>query len=147
MDSTSKKKAVGFCQPPEEHRFPKGVSGNPAGRPKKKTGLFEAIERGLDQRISFVVEGRRESSTKREALVLQLINSSLKGDSRALRLLFQMVGTGHKAEALLEAKQPPPIPYADRTPEQLTARLQELLAKVNTVESAESDSAEDYPEE
>ena len=42
---------VGRGRPPVEHRFKKGVSGNPAGRPKGRTSFLTKLEHAFDQPI------------------------------------------------------------------------------------------------
>jgi len=39
---------VGYRKPPAQHRFQKGKSGNPTGRPKKKAGSATPKAKGLD---------------------------------------------------------------------------------------------------
>lgn len=57
--------------PPEEYRWKKGQSGNPKGRPKKKT-FEELVETALDQEIS------KLGVVKRELLAQLFVDRLLK---------------------------------------------------------------------
>ena len=61
---------TGYRDPPVEHRFKKGQSGNPKGGPRGPRR--PPIQRGteyLDERITCMIAGKRFRGTRREALV------------------------------------------------------------------------------
>lgn len=89
---------VGYKKPPQEHRFKKGQSGNPSGKPKrpkrpKPENMFEresdTILREELKRQYKVKSGNREKrmSAKR-ALIRQNIQESLRGNRTSLKLLI-----------------------------------------------------------
>jgi hypothetical protein len=93
---------VGKCRPPLDGRFTKGKSGNPKGRPRTKErppelpqSISSSLLKILDGAIPVTRGERRESLSKREAIMEQLTFRALKGDVRAAALLFQYA---HKAE-------------------------------------------------
>lgn len=65
--------------------FPKGVSGNPAGKPKgtehSKTRLKRLLE--LVQKKRNPITGEEEEFTVLEIMDMQMIAKALKGDQRA----------------------------------------------------------------
>ncbi len=115
---------VGYGQPPAEHRFQKGTSGNPRGRPKRDTralpglGLREALLKAASQPLAMTLDGQRITTTRGEALVHQLLAQALKGDLRATKLYLDAVralapeGTKERnlthEEALAELAAGPP---------------------------------------
>lgn len=80
---------VGFRKPPREHRFKKGVSGNPRGRPKRTRNIDTLIDRELDQAITLKEAGQEVRLRKREAIVKRLVNNALKGDTRSIEYLVK----------------------------------------------------------
>jgi hypothetical protein len=65
--------------------FPKGVSGNPAGKPKgtqhSKTRLLRLLD--LVQKKRNPITGEEEEFTVLELMDMQMISKALKGDQRA----------------------------------------------------------------
>lgn len=65
--------------------FPKGVSGNPAGKPKgtqhSKTRLLRLLD--LVQKKRNPITGEEEEFTVLELMDMQMIAKALKGDQRA----------------------------------------------------------------
>jgi hypothetical protein len=80
--------AVGYGKPPLHTRFRKGRSGNPRGRPRRKTDLASLLTAALDQPTSS--EGRN-AGTQREAIVAALVEKSASGDLHATKLLFELM--------------------------------------------------------
>jgi hypothetical protein len=64
----------------EPHKFPKGVSGNPKGRPKK---LPE-----LDKLLADVLGEEKDGVTAAEAILKALRAKAAKGDIRAAEVLL-----------------------------------------------------------
>ncbi len=89
---------VGYKKPPLNTRFAKGQSGNPRGRPKRPDTvnlreLFSAAQRGKNGAVT----------TRREALVIKLLNDAMSGKQRAFaRFVRFMISAG------LLAKEAPP---------------------------------------
>jgi hypothetical protein len=82
---------VGFGKPPRSTRFQKGQSGNPRGRPSGSKNLKTLLSEALNQRVIVAENGGRRKITKREAIVIQLVNRSATADPRALKMLLDLV--------------------------------------------------------
>jgi hypothetical protein len=85
---------VGFRKPPLKNRFPKGKSGNPAGRPRQALTFEEMILAELAAPVILVNAGRRKKIKTDLALVKQLREEALKGNAKSRQELFK-----HKAAA------------------------------------------------
>jgi hypothetical protein len=82
--------AVGYCKPPHQHDFPKGVSGNPNGRPKAaKRTPGDIIDDVLNEPISVNANGEIKTLTGFEALVRKKLNLAPKGNARALEFFIK----------------------------------------------------------
>lgn len=93
---------VGYRRPPKAKQFKKGQSGNPGGRPRRKTNFD--VEANMDAEIAKVIlaeasrpvpireNGRRQDVSMKTALLRTLNHSALKGDLRsqveALKLIL-----------------------------------------------------------
>jgi hypothetical protein len=87
---------VGYGQPPKEHQFKKGKSGNPKGRPKSvgKPGapkLNLALADELDDTLTVTENGKKKHITKLEGIVKATVAKAIKGDIKAIALLLKMV--------------------------------------------------------
>ncbi|HEX8415947.1 MAG TPA: DUF5681 domain-containing protein [Sphingomicrobium sp.] len=88
MDSDDSK--AGYRKPPAAHRFKKGKSGNPRGRPKKVAPLVQTNDRLIMLRLDAeTVEIDGVPTSKREVELRILQAKALKGDLRAIRMLDQ----------------------------------------------------------
>jgi len=64
----------------EKHKFPKGQSGNPNGRPKKLPAL--------DLIMANVMGQEKDGITAAEAIIMKLREQAAKGDIKAAQLLL-----------------------------------------------------------
>ena len=78
---------VGYGRPPKQHRFKKGQSGNPSGRPKAKPSMRFDLENELAQMTSSE-DGNGANMTKSRALVKALVSAALNGDMRAMTMIL-----------------------------------------------------------
>ncbi len=81
---------VGYGKPPKKTQFKKGQSGNPKGRPPVKH-FHAVLEETINQRVSVTMGGEQVLMTKKEAMLHQLINDSMKGKSSATKLLIYIL--------------------------------------------------------
>ena len=81
---------VGYCKPPVKNRFVKGQSGNPKGRPRGTKNLTTIVRQVLDAKVSVGENGRVRTITAREGLIAQLVREGLRGNLRALELMFKV---------------------------------------------------------
>lgn len=82
---------VGYGNPPKQHQFQPGQSGNRKGRPKgtKSTAtlLHEIVERKIEVRTGTTV---RKISV-REAILTRIAEFALKGDIKSAAFLLQLL--------------------------------------------------------
>jgi len=129
--------SVGYGKPPKHTQFTKGVSGNPKGRPKGSQNLSTLLEKIGRQRISVTENGRTRQLTKFEAVILQLYNSAVRGDVKALnelRYWIQMLSDS--AQAAL------PSPLKERNDEAVMATV---IERIRRSEHSLSDEDSDSP--
>ena len=97
---------VGYGKPPADHRFRKGQSGNPRGRPRGHSAplgrrdLLNALTQAAREPIAVTKDGRTIRTTQIEALAQQLTRKALQGDMKAAKLLFDNI------QALAPATEP-----------------------------------------
>jgi Family of unknown function (DUF5681) len=113
---------VGYCKPPLHSRFKKGQSGNPRGRPVVTKSVAGILLDALNQRVVVAENGRCRRITKREAMIVQLVNKSATADLRATKMLLDMLrDVEHQAAAAS-----PVDPTAAETLDLLKAKLRRL---------------------
>ena len=104
MEKKSKKSANNQPKPnpvPNNKPFPKGVSGNPLGRPKGLRNRSTIVREWLETTYKKVnpITGQNETLQIQDHLVISLIGKALKGDVQAFRELFDS-GHGKVSELL-----------------------------------------------
>jgi len=77
-------------KPPKASQFEKGRSGNPKGRPRKDPGIAEIFRKVSKQVVLTTGPKGRKPMTKIEATITQLMNKSVSGDLRAVKILMTM---------------------------------------------------------
>lgn len=108
----------GYGRPPKDHQFKPGQSGNPRGRPKGSRGLKQVVRAALDDEVELVVGGQSLRKTKREVVVLKLIQKAASGNVRAIDSLLKLDQQFDIADETREAF---------RDPEKLDQEYRELL--------------------
>jgi hypothetical protein len=82
---------VGYCNPPKEHQFKKGVCANPKGRGKRLKPAYErVIEDVMSAPITFHEGGRQKRATRAEVLVRKHVSAALNGDPESAMRLLQL---------------------------------------------------------
>ena len=95
----------GYKNPPVEHQFQKGKSGNPKGRPRKQKqpssdpglDLIASVHRELGKTISVQENGQHKEVTKLDAFSAQLVAQSVNGKPSQQKMLLSLL-TFHKHE-------------------------------------------------
>lgn len=119
---------VGYKKTPRHTRFAPGRSGNTGGRPKGSVSIKTLLNRVMNETVVAMIDSRRKTITKREAVVRRLTEQSLNGQLQSMSLLF-------KLEAIFQAEAAPASAEAEATQSQsLTAaerrQLGEHLARL-----------------
>lgn len=89
----------GYKNPPKEHQFKKGKSGNPKGRPRKKQqsssdpglDLIASVHRELGKTISVQENGQHKEVTKLDAFSAQLVAQSVNGKPSQQKMLLGLL--------------------------------------------------------
>jgi hypothetical protein len=81
---------TGYRDPPKEHQFKKGVSGNPKGRPKGRVNLATELIAEISETVEIVENGRRKKVPKLRVLLKALMNRGIKQDTRAADIILTL---------------------------------------------------------
>jgi len=94
--SDQSNQSAGYANPPAQHRFKKGKSGNPRGRPRKQDDLWSHMNRVLSRKVK--LQGSDDQIPIREALIRRLRELALAGDRRALELQRRILAEAGAAD-------------------------------------------------
>jgi hypothetical protein len=117
---------VGYGKPPLHTRFQKGRSGNPRGRPRGRKNLATLLSDALNGSVVVAENGRRKKITKREAIVIQLVNKSASADLKATQIVLAMLRDVESQAG--GSTDPEPFTDADQ---QIIRRIQARLRSEN----------------
>src|SRR5215475_14688900 len=81
---------VGYGRPPAHTRFKPGHPGC-GGRPKRQRNLRTVLEATLDKRITIREGNRTRSVSKRDAIILRLVNDAVSGNAKAQSNLIALM--------------------------------------------------------
>jgi hypothetical protein len=82
---------VGYSQPPVEHRFRKGVSGNPKGRGKGTKNFATIFMTAMTKSVTITENGTRKKISKLAAAATQLANDAARGDKKSIQLMIALL--------------------------------------------------------
>jgi uncharacterized protein DUF5681 len=88
MEKTTPNYPVGYRRPPVEHRFKRGQSGNPSGRPKGVRNFTSDLREELAELVSIKDGDGSAQVTRQRAIVKAVVNAALEGDQRAATIVF-----------------------------------------------------------
>ena len=94
--SDQSSRPAGYANPPAQHRFKKGKSGNPRGRPRKQDDLWSHMNRVLGRKVK--LQGGDDQIPIREVLIRRLRELALAGDRRALELQRRILAEASAAD-------------------------------------------------
>lgn len=91
--------------PPEEHQFQPGESGNPAGRQPGSRNLSTILKEMLEQEV--LVDG--EKIPFKDSIIKKLIKKANNGNLRAIQEIFDRMEGKAKQEMKIEGLPDPNI--------------------------------------
>lgn len=81
---------VGYGRPPLEHRFKKGRSGNPRGRPKGSQDKRSIAQKVLLEEHEVTENGQRVRCTTLQLVLLALRNKAAEGNAPAFKVFEKL---------------------------------------------------------
>ncbi len=120
---------VGYGKPPKSTRFKKGVSGNPAGRPRKEpvmdAGIRAAILEESKRTVTVQENGGTSQISTRDAVIRSQFKSAAQGNPYAQERFLKRVEQAEKEEmAAIEAVNVAAEIYIATRREEIEAAIQ-----------------------
>jgi hypothetical protein len=88
--SRDKDYEVGYCRPPKKTQFKKGQSGNPNGRPKRRTDAAGLLEEALSQTLTVQEGDKVIEMSAEEAVMYAQIRKAMQGDVSAFSEILKL---------------------------------------------------------
>jgi len=82
---------VGYGNPPMHSRFQRGHSGNRAGRPRISKDFGSITRRMLLEQVVIVEGGRKQTLSRQDVILKQIVNKALGRNNRFRALLLKYV--------------------------------------------------------
>ena len=89
---------VGYRNPPKQHQFQSGQSGNRKGRPKGAKNTATLLREILDRKIEVRTGSTVRKISVREAMLTRFAESALKGDTKSAAFLLQRYDVAETAQ-------------------------------------------------
>jgi hypothetical protein len=83
MDDNEEEEKVGYGHPPKAHRFKKGQSPNPKGRPRKDQSIRQILRSISRETATVSTKDGERKITGLEWTLRLLLQRAMKGDNRA----------------------------------------------------------------
>ncbi len=93
---------VGYKNPPKEHRFKAGQSGNSKGRPKGSKSLKALVGKELNDNVDIREGGRLKVVSKRDVVAKQLVKKGMEGHDRSIETILRL---DDELEQIVKAEQ------------------------------------------
>ncbi len=94
--------------PPKKYRYPKGVSGNPQGRPKGSKNLSTILMEAAKAPVMATIDGKPRKINKLVATAMQLATQAASGEPRAMGKFLDLID---EVEARAAANRPAQFPF------------------------------------
>lgn len=117
---------VGRGRPPKHTQFPKGVSGNPSGRPKGSKNLSTLIMEAAHGQVTATIDGKQRRISKVQATTMQLATKAAAGDPKAMIKFLDWID---EIEARAAAARPAQYPLSEADIEVIKAVFNRLEGK------------------
>ena len=92
MTETKRDYEIGYRTSPVGRRFKKGQSGNPSGRPAKSAkSAPPLLVRKFDEQVVVATNGRRQKTTRREVLMVQLVDQPAGAGLSSTKFLTELL--------------------------------------------------------
>jgi hypothetical protein len=92
MTETKRAYEIGYGKPPVGRPFKKGQSGNPSGRPARSTkSAPPLLVRKFDEQVLEATNGRCLKTSRREVVIVQLIDQSAGAALSATKILTDVL--------------------------------------------------------
>ena len=93
--------------PPKSSRYPKGVSGNPAGRPIGSKNLGTIFKEAANHPVKATIAGKVRTISTAQATIFQLAANAARGDHRATSKFLDYLDEFEKRAAAARPVQYP----------------------------------------
>ena len=123
----------GHRNPPKAHRFKRGQSGNPRGRPKGTRNLSTDLTQLLKKRIRVHEDGETRHISRQEAILLSLYSKAVRGEVRAIMSILTML---MKLEPATASK-----PDQDEVSQRDQAIIEDYLRRTAAIQAQNKESS------